>query len=136
MRRTTAVVRQPHSGESLVSRLRDYGSRRHIVAKLDGDSSARAPYDTMPRMPSARRALLLASALFLSYAYFYEGGGWNQNTRFDLVRAVVEDRTVRIDVYHENTLDKSHVGTHYYMDKAPGASLVAVPAVGLVRAVM
>jgi hypothetical protein len=38
--------------------------------KLDGDSSAKAPYDTMPRMPSARRALLLASALFLSYAYF------------------------------------------------------------------
>ena len=87
-------------------------------------------------MPSARRAVILASALFLSYAYFYEGGGWNQNTRFDLVRAVVEDRTVRIDLYHENTGDKSRLGTHFYMDKAPGASLVAVPAVGLVRAVM
>ena len=90
-------------------------------------------YDTMPLMPSARRATILGLGLFLSFAYFYEGGGWNQNTRFDLVRAIVENGTVRIDLYHENTGDKSQVGTHYYMDKAPGASLLAVPAVGLVR---
>ncbi len=104
----------------------------------------RVPYDTMPRMPSAsdpstigrRRAVILALTLLVSFAYFYEGGGWNQNTRFDLVRAILENRTVRIDLYHENTGDKSHVGTHFYMDKAPGASLTAVPAVGLVRAVM
>jgi hypothetical protein len=93
-------------------------------------------YDTMPRMPSARRAAILAIALFISFAYFYEGGGWNQNTRFDLVRAIVENRTLRIDLYHENTGDKAHVGVHYYMDKAPGASLVAVPLVGIVRGVM
>ena len=29
------------------------------------------------------RALLIAAVLFISYAYFYEGGGWNQNSRFD-----------------------------------------------------
>jgi len=29
------------------------------------------------------RALLIAGVLFISYAYFYEGGGWNQNSRFD-----------------------------------------------------
>jgi hypothetical protein len=93
-------------------------------------------YDTMPRMSSARRALILGLSLFLSFAYFYEGGGWNQNTRFDLVRALVEDGTVRIDVYHENTGDKAHLGTHYYTDKAPGASLVAVPFVAAVRGMM
>src|SRR5215813_4942969 len=93
-------------------------------------------YDTMPRMPSARRAATLAIALFISFAYFYEGGGWNQNTRFDLVRAIVENGTVRIDLYHENTGDKAHVGVHFFTDKAPGASLVAVPPVALVRGVM
>lgn len=87
-------------------------------------------------MPSDRRAVIIAVALFISFAYFYEGGGWNQNTRFDLVRAILEDHTVRIDIYQENTGDKSHLDTHFYMDKAPGASLVAVPAVGLVRAAM
>jgi hypothetical protein len=74
--------------------------------------------------------------LFVSFAYFYEGGGWNQNTRFDLVRAILETRTVCIDLYHENTDDKAHAGAHFYTDKAPGASLIAVPAVGAVRAVM
>ena len=87
-------------------------------------------------MPSARRAVILTFVLFISYAYFYEGGGWNQNTRLDLVRAIVENRTVRIDIYHENTGDKSRVGTHFYMDKAPGASLIAVPPVALVRSLM
>ena len=41
--------------------------------------------------------------LFVSYAYFYQAGGWNQNSRFDLVRAIVEQRTTRIDGYVENT---------------------------------
>jgi 4-amino-4-deoxy-L-arabinose transferase-like glycosyltransferase len=78
-------------------------------------------------------AAVLAVLLFASYGYFYEGGGWNQNTRFDLVRAILERRTLSIDAYHENTGDKARVGDHYYMDKAPGASLVALPAAGLVR---
>jgi hypothetical protein len=93
-------------------------------------------YDTMPRMPSVRRATILGLTLFLSFAYFYEGGGWNQNTRLDLVRAIIEEGTVRIDLYHENTGDKAQVGAHYYMDKAPGASLIAVPPVALVRGSM
>ncbi len=36
-----------------------------------------------------RRALLISAVAFISYAYFYQGGGWNQNSRFDLVRAIV-----------------------------------------------
>ena len=74
--------------------------------------------------------------LLVSFGYFYEGGGWNQNTRFDLVRAIVEEHTVRIDLYHENTGDKAQVGPHFYLDKAPGASLTAVPAVAIVRGAM
>lgn len=33
----------------------------------------------------------------------------------DLVRALVEDRTTRIDRFHENTVDKSYFEGHYYM---------------------
>ena len=43
---------------------------------------------------------------------------------------------MRIDRYHENTGDKAHVGRHYYTDKAPGASLTAVPAVALARVML
>jgi hypothetical protein len=72
-------------------------------------------------------ALLIFGVIFFSYAYFYEGGGWNQNSRFDLVRAIVEQGTLRIDGYDENTGDKAFANGHYYSDKAPGLALLAVP---------
>jgi hypothetical protein len=73
------------------------------------------------------RAFLIAAVTFISYAYFYEGGGWNQNSRFDLVRAIIQQHTLRIDEYHENTQDKAFYQGHYYSDKAPGVALLAVP---------
>lgn len=78
--------------------------------------------------------VVLACVLLGSYAYFYQGGGWNQNTRFDLVRAIVERGTLQIDLYADNTGDKAELGGHVYSDKAPGASLTAVPAVAVARA--
>ncbi len=83
-----------------------------------------------------RRALLITAVTFISYAYFYPGGGWNQNSRFDLVRALVEHRTLRIDAYHENTEDKTFVGGHYYSDKAPGVVLLAVPIVEATKPIL
>jgi len=80
-----------------------------------------------------RRALLISAVAFISYAYFYQGGGWNQNSRFDLVRAIVEQQTLRIDAYHDNTYDKAYYQGHYYSDKAPGLALLAVPAAALER---
>src|ERR1700745_2124466 len=72
-------------------------------------------------------AFLRGLAIFLSFIYFYEGGGWNQNSRFDLLRAIVERHTLQIDAYHENTQDKAHFRGHYYSDKAPGLVFLAVP---------
>jgi hypothetical protein len=77
--------------------------------------------------------------VFCAYGYFYQAGGWNQNSRFDLVRANVESGTSRIDPYHRNTGDKAcrgpegrcvkaGPGTHFYCDKAPGASWLAIPS--------
>ena len=78
--------------------------------------------------PAPRKsAFLLFVVIFLSCVYFYEGGGWNQNSRFDLLRAIVERHTLQIDAYHENTQDKAHFQGHYYSDKAPGLVFLAVP---------
>ncbi len=74
-----------------------------------------------------KAALLLGAVTFFSLIYFYEGGGWNQNSRFDLLRAIVEQHTLQIDAYHENTQDKAHFQGHYYSDKAPGLVFLAVP---------
>jgi hypothetical protein len=79
---------------------------------------------------------LLFSIIFLSLIYFYEGGGWNQNSRFDLLRAIVERHTLTIDAYHENTHDKAHFNGHYYSDKAPGLVFLALPFAYGARAAM
>jgi hypothetical protein len=72
-------------------------------------------------------AVLLGVVAFFSFIYFYEGGGWNQNSRFDLLRAIVERHSLQIDAYHENTQDTAHFKGHYYSDKAPGLVFLAVP---------
>ena len=81
-----------------------------------------------------RTALALFVLALFSYAYFYQAGGWNQNSRFDLVRSLVEQQTPVIDDYHHNTGDKAERDGHFYCDKAPGASWLALPAYALVRA--
>ncbi|MEZ4394615.1 MAG: glycosyltransferase family 39 protein [Polyangiales bacterium] len=90
-----------------------------------------------PKIPwRDARVRLLFAGLFVTYAYFFQGGGWNQNTRFALTRAIVEHRTLRIDETARGgdrliTGDYAERGGHYYSDKAPGSSLTAVPAVAL-----
>jgi hypothetical protein len=81
-------------------------------------------------------AWLVFIVLFLTYAYFSFDPGWNGWSRMDLTRALVEDRTTRIDRFHNNTGDKSYFRGHYYSDKDPGLSLLAVPAYATYRAVL
>ncbi len=80
-----------------------------------------------------RRRATLFTLFLLSFAYFYQAGGWNQNSRFDLVRAITNEGTLTIDPFHLNTGDKAFFEGHYYSDKAPGLSLAAVPTVALAR---
>jgi hypothetical protein len=42
---------------------------------------------------------VLFAAGLLGYGYFHPGGGWNQNARFALVRAIVEDHRFTIDSF-------------------------------------
>ncbi len=83
----------------------------------------------MARRPEIPLFLLV----FGVYAYFYQAGGWNQNSRFDLTRAIVERGTIAIDAYEQNTGDKAARDGHWFCDKAPGLSLLAVPAYWVVH---
>src|SRR5688500_1856742 len=82
----------------------------------------------------ARRpeAALFAMALG-TYAYFFQGGGWNQNSRFNLVRSIVEQHTIVVDDYAHNTGDIAVRDGHHYCDKAPGVSILAVPVYAAVH---
>jgi hypothetical protein len=79
--------------------------------------------------------MVLGVALFISYAYFYQAGGWNQNSRFALVRAIIERHTLQIDAYQLHTGDRALWEGHYYSDKPPGASLLALAPVAVARGV-
>lgn len=67
----------------------------------------------------------LIGALVFSYAFFVGAPAWNQNSRFALTRALVEDRSTAIDQSHHTTGDKSFRDGHFYCDKAPGVSFFA-----------
>jgi len=73
-------------------------------------------------------AVWLALLTFVTYAYFQAGGGWNQNSQFDLTRSIVERHTLAIDAYAGNTGDISRANGHVYSNKAPALSwLAAIP---------
>lgn len=79
-----------------------------------------------------RLAVGLFLLTFATYAWFFGGGGWNQNAHFDLTRALVERQTFHIDGYRVNTGDIgwSNVSGewHAYSNKPPGLPfLAAIP---------
>jgi len=72
-----------------------------------------------------RLVLLVFCAVF---AYFFQGGGWNPNSRLDTIRAVVETGSLNIAPYCGNTGDySSKDGVRYYSNKPPGFALLGVP---------
>jgi hypothetical protein len=66
--------------------------------------------------------------LLLCYGWFFQGGGWNQNGRFDQVRAVVEQGTFAIDDYLAYRLALGEDGAPRYRRVA-----VADPATEVTR---
>lgn len=85
----------------------------------------------------SRDGLFIFLILLVCYGYFLpRWADWNQNSRFDLVRAVVEKGTLAIDDYAENTGDYATVGGHIYSDKAPGLAFAAVPIHAAANAMM
>jgi hypothetical protein len=83
-----------------------------------------------------RTALLIFLVLLLGYGYFFpRWAEWNQNSRMDLTLAIVEQGTITIDDYYENTGDYAVYGGHVYTDKAPGTSFLGVPTYFVFRLV-
>ena len=124
-----AALRDP---DDLSARPSIAAPRPAAAPGLSAGPSASSPPGAWARLRADRR--LLAPALlatFVTLAYFVGPPGWNQNSRFALTRALVERAEVTIDPDHFTTGDKSFRDGHFYSDKAPGASLLAVPAYAL-----
>lgn len=78
--------------------------------------------------PLHRLRIGYAAWLFGIFCYFLPAATWNPVSRFDLTRSVVERGTFNIDAYVDNTGDRAHRGEHWYTDKAPLTSFLALPA--------
>jgi len=76
--------------------------------------------------------LLLFLLVWLSTAWF---GSWEGNpnnaTRLFAAIELVERGTARIDAWAPLTIDKAVFDGHVYLDKAPGMTLLALPAVAI-----
>src|SRR5262245_23017262 len=55
-------------------------------------------------------------------------------SRLALSRSLAEHGSVQIDAYHRLTTDRAYRDGHWYSDKAPGLSIVAIPTVEALRA--
>lgn len=101
---------------------------------------------TYDRSPMNGQYIRLFIFFFLTYAYFFQGGGWTQNTRICLTRALLHERTFIIDACREdsqdpcftfvNTGDWSFHDGHYYTNKSPLLSIMAIPGYALGEALM
>ncbi|WP_374294740.1 hypothetical protein [Sphingomonas sp.] len=80
-------------------------------------------------MPGRMRAALFL-LIWFSCAWF---GSWefnpNNATRMFAAVAIVEDGSAQIDAFAPMTIDKAMFDGHAYLDKAPGMTLMALPAV-------
>ncbi len=78
-------------------------------------------------MKRHQKELLLFIVFFIIFSLFVHWVGWGENSRLALTKSIVEEHNFDIDEYHNLTGDRIVFKNHYYSDKAPGASFIAVP---------
>lgn len=79
----------------------------------------------------SRGRLPVSLLVLLPQLWIFQGGGWNQNSRFALARALITRGTVRIDPDAAVTGDFAVRDGHVYSDKAPGVSFAAAAALAV-----
>lgn len=93
--------------------------------------------------PLVGLAALLAFLYLYPFPYFEAMGSANELPRIYLTTAMVDDGTFAIDrgvaeykrQYRHDPVDASPSGGHFYSNKAPGSSMLAVPAYGALKGV-
>ena len=70
---------------------------------------------------------------FLIYSLFIQWPGWIDDSNFFLTRSIVENTTVNIDRFYNQTPDRSFHNGHYYSSRAPGLAFVGLPFFGVLK---
>jgi len=74
-----------------------------------------------------KREIKIFLTFFIIYSFFIYWTGWNEQSHFALTRAIVDEGRLEIDSYANQTSDRSYFNGHYYSDKDPVLSFLAVP---------
>jgi 4-amino-4-deoxy-L-arabinose transferase-like glycosyltransferase len=89
-------------------------------------------------MPDRRLRSIKIVLFLLIWASCSWFGSWELNTnnavRLYATLAIVEHGEATIDQFDSVTTDKARFGQHLYLDKAPGMTLMAIPAVAALHA--
>jgi len=109
---------------------------RDGVATLERPAATATPVPTVApkRSWSVGSELAVFLLLLCAYSYFIQPSQANALSRYNLVRALADDRSIIVDRYADNTIDKIRRDGHFYSDKAPGVSVLALPAYLVVSA--
>ncbi|MGE3819737.1 MAG: hypothetical protein AB7I30_09895 [Isosphaeraceae bacterium] len=81
----------------------------------------------------SRPGLWVFVVLLGSYAFFWQSRDWNSASRLMLTYAIVDRGTIVIDGLEDQTHDRASFDGHYYSDKLPGFSILAVPVHALAK---
>lgn len=73
-----------------------------------------------------RPGLWVFVILLGSYAFYWQSRDWNSASRLMLTYAIVDRGTIVIDGLEDQTHDRASFGGHYYSDKLPGFSVLAI----------
>src|SRR4029079_18162047 len=76
-------------------------------------------------------AWLFCIALLAYGLIFSEFGNWNTTSRIGLSVSLADHGSLLIDDFAPFTWDKATLGDHFASSKAPGVSLLALPAVAV-----
>jgi hypothetical protein len=106
-----------------------------MLKQVQHDGSGRMARSAAPasrwHLPAALFALVWLSCIWF--------GSWplnpNNATRLFAAIAIAETGRAEIDGFADLTIDKAKFGDHFYTDKAPGMTLMAVPFVALTNAI-
>lgn len=84
--------------------------------------------------PTAKTLVFLFALTFWSFTWFAgEFWNWNSTSRLFSTISYLDTGQTSIDAYSEYTGDIAFHNGHYYSDKAPGMSLLALPSVAAIK---
>jgi hypothetical protein len=78
-------------------------------------------------MQFSKKELKIVLTFFVIYIIFIHWSSYNEFSLLDLTKSIINERRLDIDIYYNDTTDRSFYNNHYYSNKAIGVPFLASP---------